>query len=188
MAPTFFLALRNRRRGHGRAVAAVRAREQGAAPPDPAAILRRPEAVSTAPVVEEETESDVESSFDNSGEDEAPEERVQGNSKVPKRDWVDWEDLILEDTVPLVGFVRMILHSGKYATFFFFSHPALFCRLPLEFTIMDSCVQTKLKCYCHLNVLLFGCPRSQTQFMKQMLCELNLYVVHETSMGITRPL
>ncbi|KAJ8538072.1 hypothetical protein K7X08_014612 [Anisodus acutangulus] len=29
--------------------------------------------------------------------------------------WVDWEDQILEDTVPLVGFVRMILHSGKYA-------------------------------------------------------------------------
>ncbi|KAI3688980.1 hypothetical protein L2E82_46926 [Cichorium intybus] len=28
--------------------------------------------------------------------------------------WVDWEDRILEDTVPLVGFVRMILHSGKY--------------------------------------------------------------------------
>lgn len=26
--------------------------------------------------------------------------------------WVDWEDQILEDTVPLVGFVRMILHSG----------------------------------------------------------------------------
>ncbi|KZV54579.1 protein DCL, chloroplastic-like [Dorcoceras hygrometricum] len=28
--------------------------------------------------------------------------------------WVDWEDQILEDTVPLVGFARMILHSGKY--------------------------------------------------------------------------
>ncbi|KAL1546958.1 protein DCL, chloroplastic-like [Salvia divinorum] len=28
--------------------------------------------------------------------------------------WVDWEDQILEDTVPLVGFLRMILHSGKY--------------------------------------------------------------------------
>lgn len=27
--------------------------------------------------------------------------------------WVDWEDLILAATVPLVGFVRMILHSGK---------------------------------------------------------------------------
>ncbi|GAU42197.1 hypothetical protein TSUD_305420 [Trifolium subterraneum] len=27
--------------------------------------------------------------------------------------WVDWEDQILEDTVPLVGFVRMILHSGQ---------------------------------------------------------------------------
>jgi hypothetical protein len=118
---TFFLALRSRRRGHGRA---VRAREQGAAPPGPAAILRRPEAVTTAPV-EEDTESDTESSFDGSGEDEAPEQGIQGNSKVPRRDWVDWEDLILEDTVPLVGFVRMILHSGKYATFFFFFRPAL---------------------------------------------------------------
>ncbi|XP_010263539.1 PREDICTED: protein DCL, chloroplastic [Nelumbo nucifera] len=31
-------------------------------------------------------------------------------------EWVDWEDQILEDTVPLVGFVRMILHSGKYGS------------------------------------------------------------------------
>ncbi|KAL8513880.1 hypothetical protein ACS0TY_013121 [Phlomoides rotata] len=28
--------------------------------------------------------------------------------------WVDWEDLILDATVPLVGLVRMILQSGKY--------------------------------------------------------------------------
>ncbi|KAJ1397386.1 hypothetical protein SESBI_31819 [Sesbania bispinosa] len=28
--------------------------------------------------------------------------------------WIDWEDQILEDTVPLVGFVRMVLHSGQY--------------------------------------------------------------------------
>ncbi|KAK3222162.1 hypothetical protein Dsin_009187 [Dipteronia sinensis] len=27
---------------------------------------------------------------------------------------MDWEDQILMETVPLVGFVRMILHSGKY--------------------------------------------------------------------------
>lgn len=27
--------------------------------------------------------------------------------------WIDWEDQILDDTVPLVGFVRMILHSGQ---------------------------------------------------------------------------
>uniref|UniRef100_A0A6N2MKT3 Uncharacterized protein n=1 Tax=Salix viminalis TaxID=40686 RepID=A0A6N2MKT3_SALVM len=27
--------------------------------------------------------------------------------------FVDWEDRILEDTVPLVGFVRMILHSDS---------------------------------------------------------------------------
>lgn len=30
--------------------------------------------------------------------------------------WMDWEDQILTETVPLVGFVRMILHSGKYKT------------------------------------------------------------------------
>ncbi|PKA56099.1 Protein DCL, chloroplastic [Apostasia shenzhenica] len=30
-------------------------------------------------------------------------------------EWVDWENQILEETVPLVGLVRMILHSGKYA-------------------------------------------------------------------------
>ncbi|MCL7051002.1 hypothetical protein MKW94_015613 [Papaver nudicaule] len=35
------------------------------------------------------------------------EEEVEGQ-------WDDWEDQILEDTVPLVGFVRMLLHSGKY--------------------------------------------------------------------------
>ncbi|PIN16449.1 hypothetical protein CDL12_10903 [Handroanthus impetiginosus] len=28
--------------------------------------------------------------------------------------WVDWEDKILEDIMPLVSFVRMILHSGKW--------------------------------------------------------------------------
>jgi hypothetical protein len=91
LAATCFLALRSRRRGHGRA---VRAREQGSAPSGPAAILRRPEALTTAPV-EEDTESDAESSFDRSGEDEAPEQEIQGKSKVPKRDWVDWEGLIL---------------------------------------------------------------------------------------------
>uniref|UniRef100_A0A2P2JN47 Protein DCLic n=1 Tax=Rhizophora mucronata TaxID=61149 RepID=A0A2P2JN47_RHIMU len=29
-------------------------------------------------------------------------------------EWVDWEDRILKDTVPLVRFARMILHSGRY--------------------------------------------------------------------------
>ncbi|CAA0836014.1 Protein of unknown function (DUF3223 [Striga hermonthica] len=28
--------------------------------------------------------------------------------------WVDWDDQILQDTVPLVAFVRTVLHSGKY--------------------------------------------------------------------------
>lgn len=40
----------------------------------------------------------------------------ENEKKMGNRDeegWVDWEDQILEDTVPLVGFVRMILHSGK---------------------------------------------------------------------------
>lgn len=97
----------------------MRAREQGAAPPDPAAILRRPEVSTTTTSAEEEERgtAETEASFDGSGEDEgAPEEvRSQGRRrKAPEREWVDWEDLILEDTVPLVGFVRMILHSGKY--------------------------------------------------------------------------
>uniref|UniRef100_K3YVW3 Protein DCL, chloroplastic n=1 Tax=Setaria italica TaxID=4555 RepID=K3YVW3_SETIT len=109
---------RGRGRGHGRAVAAVRAREQGAAPADPAAILRRPDVATTTSAEEEEREreSDAGSSLDGLVEDEeAPEEEgIQGRRKAPEREWVDWEDLILEDTVPLVGFVRMILHSGKY--------------------------------------------------------------------------
>ncbi|KAK1395795.1 protein DCL-like [Heracleum sosnowskyi] len=49
---------------------------------------------------------------------------VEGKKEVSRREfeggdnneeeYVDWEDRILEDTVPLVGFVRMVLHSGKY--------------------------------------------------------------------------
>lgn len=42
--------------------------------------------------------------------DENEKKRVSRDGEA----WVDWEDQILEDTVPLVGFVRMILHSGKY--------------------------------------------------------------------------
>ncbi|CAA0819623.1 Protein of unknown function (DUF3223 [Striga hermonthica] len=30
--------------------------------------------------------------------------------------WADWEDRILQETAPVVGFVRMILHSGKYGS------------------------------------------------------------------------
>lgn len=45
-----------------------------------------------------------------SGDDESSEESGNGEEEG---DWVDWEDKILEDTVPLVGFVRMVLHSGK---------------------------------------------------------------------------
>ncbi|XP_021284501.1 protein DCL homolog, chloroplastic [Herrania umbratica] len=42
------------------------------------------------------------------------EEEEGGEGKRKRGNWIDWEDRILEDTVPLVGFVRMILHSGKY--------------------------------------------------------------------------
>ncbi|KAK4274688.1 hypothetical protein QN277_017877 [Acacia crassicarpa] len=50
-------------------------------------------------ILEEDQDSGVKRAF----EDDSEHER-----------WVDWEDQILEDTVPLVGFVRMLLHSGKY--------------------------------------------------------------------------
>lgn len=49
------------------------------------------------------------------GEDSAVEEDDKyrsGGEEVEA--WVDWEDQILQDTVPLVNFVRMLLHSGKY--------------------------------------------------------------------------
>ncbi|KAL1207765.1 DCL-like protein [Cardamine amara subsp. amara] len=49
------------------------------------------------------------SSEESSEEEEEEEESGEGD------EFVDWEDKILEVTVPLVGFVRMILHSGKYA-------------------------------------------------------------------------
>ncbi|XP_042481993.1 uncharacterized protein LOC122062425 isoform X1 [Macadamia integrifolia] len=47
-------------------------------------------------------------------------------------EWVDWEDRILQDTVPLVGFVRMILHSGRKWFLFFASgccRRKFFCSL-----------------------------------------------------------
>ncbi|XWS14702.1 hypothetical protein CRYUN_Cryun35bG0031900 [Craigia yunnanensis] len=42
------------------------------------------------------------------------EEEEGSEGKRNRGERIDWEDRILEDTVPLVGFVRMILHSGKY--------------------------------------------------------------------------
>ncbi|KAL4283667.1 hypothetical protein GQ457_16G014670 [Hibiscus cannabinus] len=44
------------------------------------------------------------------------EEEEGSEVKRNRGEQIDWEDRILEDTVPLVGFVRMIIHSGKYAS------------------------------------------------------------------------
>ncbi|MED6218733.1 hypothetical protein PIB30_029181 [Stylosanthes scabra] len=46
---------------------------------------------------------------DDDDDDDDEEEEEEEDEKC-----VDWEDQILEDTVPLVGFVRMLLHSGQY--------------------------------------------------------------------------
>ncbi|KAL9691859.1 hypothetical protein QQ045_012286 [Rhodiola kirilowii] len=56
------------------------------------------------------------SGVDEEDEDEDEEEVSVGKSDVGggSEKWVDWEDQILEETAPLVGFVRMILHSNKY--------------------------------------------------------------------------
>lgn len=64
-------------------------------------LLRRPivaQEKDLGGVSEEEEESEGKEEYEDEEEDK----------------WVDWEDRILEDTVPLVGFVRMILHSGTY--------------------------------------------------------------------------
>ncbi|XP_071711001.1 protein DCL, chloroplastic-like [Rutidosis leptorrhynchoides] len=70
------------------------------------------------PVVEVK-EDVIDSSKDDNEDinDDDYEEDNEGNKRRRGEDrWIDWEDQILEDTVPLVGFVRMILHSGKYAS------------------------------------------------------------------------
>lgn len=59
------------------------------------------------PVSSPASEAGVEESTRDSDEEEEESKRSE------EEGWVDWEDQILEDTVPLVGFVRMILHSGK---------------------------------------------------------------------------
>ncbi|KAJ4966671.1 hypothetical protein NE237_018520 [Protea cynaroides] len=48
--------------------------------------------------------------------EEPAEEGKKGYKQSKGDEWVDWEDQILQDTVPLVGFVRMIIHSGKYGS------------------------------------------------------------------------
>ena len=53
-----------------------------------------------------EEEDEVVRNRNYNDDDEEEEDEEEDNEK-----WVDWEDKILEDTVPLVGFVRMILHS-----------------------------------------------------------------------------
>nr|XP_043618334.1 protein DCL, chloroplastic [Erigeron canadensis] len=66
------------------------------------------------PVVEVKDENNNNNEEEDVSEYEEEEQRGgEGNSEDR---WIDWEDQILEDTVPLVGFVRMILHSGKYAS------------------------------------------------------------------------
>ncbi|XP_078157380.1 DCL-like protein [Carex rostrata] len=67
------------------------------------AVLRRPGA---GPPSLEENEVKIDD------EEEVKETEVSGEREMP--DGSNWEDMILEDTVPLVSFVRMILHSGKY--------------------------------------------------------------------------
>ncbi|KAL3371923.1 hypothetical protein AABB24_008457 [Solanum stoloniferum] len=78
--------------------------EGGGIRSDNAELLRKP-VIST----ELETTSESEELVKEESDDEVGKKGGDGEG------WVDWEDQILEDTVPLVGFVRMILHSGKYA-------------------------------------------------------------------------
>ncbi|XP_030537942.2 protein DCL homolog, chloroplastic isoform X1 [Rhodamnia argentea] len=59
---------------------------------------------------EDEASGEAEKTNLSDREAEDSEEEVE----EAEEEWVDWEDKILEDTVPLVGFVRMILHSGRY--------------------------------------------------------------------------
>lgn len=46
------------------------------------------------------------------GGEESDDKYKSGGGEVVDA-WLDWEDQILQETVPLVNFVRMILHSGR---------------------------------------------------------------------------
>lgn len=73
------------------------------------AVLRRPGA---GPPSLEESEVKIDDDEEEEEEqEEVKETEVSGEREMP--DGSNWEDMILEDTVPLVSFVRMILHSGK---------------------------------------------------------------------------
>ncbi|CAH9091423.1 unnamed protein product [Cuscuta europaea] len=57
----------------------------------------------------------VATSVESAGEGESTEDGCYGESEdIGKEEWVDWENKILEETVPLVGVARMLLHSGRY--------------------------------------------------------------------------
>ncbi|CAH9077980.1 unnamed protein product [Cuscuta epithymum] len=57
----------------------------------------------------------VATSVESAGEGESTEDGCYGESEdIGKEEWVDWENKILEETVPLVAVARMILHSGRY--------------------------------------------------------------------------
>ncbi|GAB4852173.1 hypothetical protein Ancab_016363 [Ancistrocladus abbreviatus] len=87
-------------------------------------LLRKPiiaPPVSADDQSEKETEDDDDDDDDGvvtkgevSGGGTAYESSGDGGGGRGRERWIDWEDQILQDTVPLVGFVRMILHSGKY--------------------------------------------------------------------------
>lgn len=83
----------------------IRVRSHGAQDP---ALLRRP-----SPPSPEDGDSAISSDEDAVDGNPVEEEKI-GSKRTKDEELVDWEDLILQDTVPLVGFVRMILHSGKY--------------------------------------------------------------------------
>ncbi|CAN1323780.1 Protein DCL, chloroplastic [Linum perenne] len=61
-----------------------------------------------------EKEGDSEGQKYNSTKEDDDEEEEEEDDGGEEEDFEDWEEQILEDTIPLVGFVRMILHSRKY--------------------------------------------------------------------------
>ncbi|KAK9756469.1 hypothetical protein RND81_01G100000 [Saponaria officinalis] len=73
-------------------------------------LLRRPSIAPPPPTAENSVGDDV--GVGNDKEKKGNFDKDGGSGDEDR--WLDWEDKILEDTVPLVGFVRMILHSGKY--------------------------------------------------------------------------
>lgn len=73
-----------------------------------------------------------------SDEDEKIEAKRDLSEAEEEDEGVNWEDKLLEETLPLVGFARMILHSGRFNVLclHLLRNSVCWCRFPSRVKIV----------------------------------------------------